>query len=171
MERKDVVTVGVAAGFGVIAYEALYKPWKRKQDLAAEIAVKAAAIQKAAPGMSVKDAIAKAGATACAAYAQKYKVNPELAGPLCNVASKLAIEGAILAGKGIKKGAQLAVKGAKVVVKDVGKGAVAVGKGIGVGAKAAFYTAPKAVLYTAPKKAVGATLRAGAKTLKKLKFW
>jgi hypothetical protein len=122
-----------------------YRYWQREQMKAATLA-EAARLQ-AERGMGLKDSITEAAATACKVAGAAYGVPPQASGPICSGVAKLAIAGAIAAGKG-----------AVIAGKAIGKGTVAAGKGIGKGAKFVAYTAPKKVIGTAVTKSIDATI-------------
>lgn len=121
-----------------------WRYWQREQMRAATLA-EAARLQAA--GMGLKDSITEAAATACKVAGAAYGVPPAASGPICGGVAKLAIAGAIAAGKG-----------AVIAGKAIGKGTVAAGKGIGKGAKFVAYTAPKKVIGTAVTKSIDATI-------------
>ncbi len=152
--RALVVGGGLAAAgyFG-------WRYWQREQMKAATLA-EAARLQAA--GMGLKDSITEAAATACKVAGAAYGVPPSASGPICGGVAKLAIAGAIAAGKG-----------AVIAGKAIGKGTVAAGKGIGKGAKFVAYTAPRKVVGTAVTKSIDATIghvlpKSASKVVKKV---
>lgn len=132
-----------AAGLATVGYYG-YRYWQREQMRAATMA-EAARLQAA--GASVKDAITEAAATACRATGVTYGIPPAASGPICSGVAKVAIAGAIAAGKG-----------AAIAGRAIGKGTVAAGKGIGKGAKFVAYTAPRKVIGGGVNTAVNATI-------------
>jgi hypothetical protein len=121
-----------------------YRYWQREQMKAATLA-EAARLQAA--GMGLKDSITEAAATACKIAGAAYGVPPQASGPICGGVAKLAIAGAIAAGKG-----------AVIAGKAIGKAGAVVGKDVGKGAKFVAYTAPKKVIGTAVTKSIDATI-------------
>jgi hypothetical protein len=136
----DVLVIG---GLGAAGYYG-YRYWQRQQMAAAATA---AAEEARASGMSLKDGITTAAATACKMVGSVYGVPPSASAGLCGGLAKIAYATT-----------EATVKGAVIVGKVVGKGAAAAGKGIGKGAKFAAYTAPKKVIGTAVTKSIDATL-------------
>lgn len=152
--RVLVVGGGLAAAgwFG-------WRYWQREQMRAATLA-EAARLQ--ASGMGLKDSITEAAATACKVAGAAYGVPPSASGPICGGVAKLAIAGAIAAGKG-----------AVIAGKAIGKAGAVVGKDIGKGAKFVAYTAPRKVIGTAVTKSIDATIghvipKSASKVVKKV---
>jgi hypothetical protein len=121
-----------------------YRYWQRQQMAAAAVA---AAEEARARGMSLKDGLTTAAATACKMVGSAYGVPPSASGPLCGGLAKLAVATT-----------EATIKGAVIAGKAIGKGTVAAGKGIGKGAKFVAYDAPKKVIGTAVTKSIDATI-------------
>lgn len=152
--RVLVVGGGLAAAgyFG-------WRYWQRQQMEAAAVA---AAEEARAAGMSLKDGITTAAATACKMVGSVYGVPPSASAGLCGGLAKLAFATT-----------EATVKGAIVAGKAVGKGVAAGAKEVGKGAKFVAYTAPKKVIGTAVTKSIDATVgrvlpKSASKVVKKV---
>ena len=136
----DVLVIG---GLGAAGWYG-YRSWQRQKMQAAAVA---AAEEARASGMTLKDGLTTAAATACKVVGSVYGVPPKASGPICGGLAKFAVAST-----------EATIKGAVIAGKAIGKGAAAAGKGIGKGAKAVAYTVPKKVIGTTVTKSIDATV-------------